>query len=93
VLAPLSIFDTADTGPDRLDRPPAFELSEQIEECRHDDAPSRQARADATRSKFADTMSSERWVDDIGDSTYVRCGKTRIPFSEIEEYCADDKVN
>jgi hypothetical protein len=36
------------------------------------------------------TVSSERWMDDIGNSTYVQCGKTRIPLSEIEEYCADD---
>jgi hypothetical protein len=38
-------------------------------------------------------VSSERWINDIGDITYVRCGKTRIPFSEIEEYCADNRVS
>jgi hypothetical protein len=29
---------------------------------------------------------------DIGDITYVQCGKVRIPFSEMEEYSADNRV-
>jgi hypothetical protein len=32
-------------------------------------------------------------MDDIGDSTYVRSGKTRIPFSGNEEYCGDNRVS
>jgi hypothetical protein len=79
--------------PNQLDRTPVFELSEQIEECCRDDAPGRQARADATRSKFASAVSSERQICDIGDSTYMRGGKTRIPFLRMEEYCADHRVN
>jgi hypothetical protein len=38
-------------------------------------------------------VSSERWADDIGDITYVLCGKARIPFSVMEEYCADNRVS
>jgi hypothetical protein len=41
---------------------------------------------------FLATVSSERRIDDIGDFTYVRCGKVRIPFSETEEYSADNRV-
>jgi hypothetical protein len=38
-------------------------------------------------------MSGERWMEDIGDITYVRGGKVRIPFSMMEEYCADNRAN
>jgi hypothetical protein len=43
--------------------------------------------------KLLTPLSSERWIDDIGDITYARCGKARIPFSEMEEYCADNGVS
>jgi hypothetical protein len=42
---------------------------------------------------FLIAVLSERWTDDIGDITYVTCGKARIPFSVTEEYCADNRVS
>jgi hypothetical protein len=39
------------------------------------------------------TVSSERWIDDIGDITYVRCGKARISFPVVEEYSGDNCVS
>jgi len=32
-------------------------------------------------------------MEDIGDITYLRGGKVRIPFSMMEEYCADNRAN
>ena len=75
LLAPLSIFDTADTCPDQLDGPPASSCLNGLRSAAVT-APraARHTLMPLTQNLLA-TVSSERWIDDIGDITYVRAAK------------------